>query len=30
LAWVFLNTFFDYIGVAEWTGLGSWWQIDCH
>jgi FtsH-binding integral membrane protein len=30
LAWVFLNTFFDYIGVAEWTGLGTWWQIECH
>jgi len=29
VAWVFLNTFFTYIGVAEWTGLGTWWQIEC-
>jgi len=29
VAWVFLNTFFDYIGVAEWTGLGTWWEIKC-
>ena len=38
IAWVFLNTFLDYIGVAKWTGLRDnpdtpqeegWWQIDC-
>jgi hypothetical protein len=29
LAWVFLNTFLDAIGVAEWTGLGTWWKIKC-
>ena len=28
-AWVFLSTFLDMIGVAEWTGLGNWWEIDC-
>jgi predicted small integral membrane protein len=29
LAWVFINTFLDAIGVADWTGLGTWWEIDC-
>jgi len=29
VAWIFLNTFLTYIGVAEWTGLGTWWQINC-
>jgi len=29
VAWVFLNTFLDAIGVAEWTGLGTWWKINC-
>lgn len=28
-SWIFLNTFFTYIGVATWTGLGTWWQITC-
>ena len=29
-AWIIINTFFGFIGVAEWTGLGSgWWAIDC-
>jgi len=27
VAWVFLNTFLTMIGVEEWTGLGTWWQI---
>ncbi len=29
IAWVFLNTFLSSIGVAEWTGLESWWKIQC-
>ena len=29
-AWIIINTFFGFIGVADWTGLGSgWWVIDC-
>jgi len=29
-AWVFVNLFFQLIGVAKWTGLSSgWWQINC-
>ena len=28
-AWVFVNTFLMFLGVAEWTNLGSWWQIQC-
>ena len=29
-AWVFVNTFFLLIGVADWTGLkGGWFQINC-
>lgn len=29
-AWVIINTFFQLIGVAQWTGLRSgWWQINC-
>ena len=26
ISWIFLNTFLTFIGVAEWTGLGTWWQ----
>lgn len=39
IAWIFLNTFLDYIGVAEWTGfrdnpstpdvIEGWWQFQC-
>jgi len=29
IAWVFLNTFLDMIGVATWTGLENWWEISC-
>lgn len=30
LSWVFLNSFLDAIGVADWTGLRlGWWKIDC-
>ncbi len=28
-AWVFVNTFLMFLGVAEWTGLGRWWEISC-
>lgn len=28
-SWIFLNMFLSFIGVAEWTGLGSWWKIEC-
>jgi hypothetical protein len=40
VAWIFLNTFFTYIGVQGWTGLrddpdtatveGNWWQVECN
>ena len=29
ISWVLLNTVFTYIGVKEWTGLETWWQINC-
>jgi len=28
-AWVLLSTVLTFLGVANWTGLGSWWQIAC-
>jgi len=29
-AWIIVNTFFQFIGVADWTGLRQgWWKIDC-
>jgi hypothetical protein len=29
-AWLLINTFLMFIGVADWTGLKSgWWQIKC-
>jgi len=28
-AWLVVNLFFQLIGVADWTGLKSWWQINC-
>ncbi len=29
-AWIIVNTFFQLIGVADWTGLkAGWWQINC-
>ena len=27
-AWVLVNTFLNVIGVAEWTGLRSWWKLE--
>lgn len=29
VSWIFLNMFLSSIGVAEWTGLGSWWKVEC-
>ncbi|MCD6402518.1 hypothetical protein J7L36_01530 [bacterium] len=28
-SWIFLSTFLQIIGVAEWTGLKTWWEIKC-
>ena len=28
-AYVLLSTVLTFLGVANWTGLGTWWQIDC-
>lgn len=29
-SWLIINTFFQIIGVADWTGLkGGWWKINC-
>ena len=28
-AYVLLSTMLSFLGVADWTGLGTWWQIDC-
>jgi len=28
-AWLIVNLFLTTIGVAEWTGLGTWWEIRC-
>ncbi|MCH7828755.1 hypothetical protein IH982_02780 [Patescibacteria group bacterium] len=28
-AYVLLSTVLTSLGVANWTGLGSWWQIAC-
>ena len=27
--WVLLNAFLLTIGMADWTGLGTWWEISC-
>lgn len=29
MSWIFLNTFLSFMGVSEWTGIGTWWQINC-
>ncbi|MBL7085725.1 MAG: hypothetical protein ISS28_01315 [Candidatus Cloacimonetes bacterium] len=30
-AWIFVNTFFLFIGVSNWTGLkGGWFTIECN
>jgi hypothetical protein len=28
-AWGLINLFFMLVGIADWTGLGKWWQINC-
>jgi len=28
-AWLIVSLFLTTIGVAEWTGLGTWWEISC-
>ncbi len=28
-AWLFISAFLSMIGVAEWTGLGRWFEIPC-
>ena len=28
-AYVLLSTVLTFLGVADWTGLGTWWQIQC-
>jgi len=28
-AWLVINTALDFIGIASWTGLGTWWEITC-
>ncbi len=28
-AWVFVGFFLQAFGVANWTGLGTWWQVKC-
>jgi hypothetical protein len=29
-AWLIVNLFLTLVGVAEWTGLKNWFQINCH
>ena len=29
IAWVVVNSLLTFLGVAEWTGLLSWWDIKC-
>ena len=28
-AWLFIGLLLNSLGVATWTGLGSWFEIDC-
>lgn len=28
-AWLIINAFLTIIGIAEWTGLGNWFEITC-
>ena len=28
-SWVFINLLLSAMGVAEWTGLGTWWEVEC-
>ena len=29
MSWIFLNMFLSFMGISSWTGLGTWWQIQC-
>ena len=29
IAWIVVNSLLTFLGVAEWTGLLSWWDIKC-
>ena len=29
-SWIFVNTIFQALGISQWAGLGSWWQIQCN
>jgi len=29
IAWIVVNSILTFLGVAEWTGLLSWWDIKC-
>lgn len=29
VSWVILNTFLSSMEIAEWTGLGTWWEFKC-
>ena len=29
-AWLIMGMFFTAIGVMSWTGLGTWWEINCN
>jgi len=28
-AWLLINIFLSVLGVAQWTGLKTWWRVDC-
>lgn len=28
-SWIITNTFLSVIGVADWNGIGNWWNITC-
>ncbi len=30
VSWILLNTFLTNMGVAEWTGLDTWWEFSCN
>ena len=30
ISWILLNTFLSSMEIAEWTGLGTWWEFKCN
>lgn len=28
-AWIIVNTFLSVIGIADWNGIGNWWNPNC-